>query len=110
MTERTLRLSGTVLVDSAPDAFVAQEALSRASRAFARAQTAADRPSELSTAAVGALTATGLIFVVPGGPSMANNAAERRQTSADPGLDVVVALSDCIDALGALLAAAAAPR
>ena len=78
--------------------------------AFARAQTAADRPSELSTAAVGALTATGLIFVVPGGPSMANNAAERRQTSADPGLDVVVALSDCIDALGALLAAAAAPR
>ena len=109
VTERTLRVSGAVLVDTAPDAFVAQEALSRASRAFARAQTAADRPSELSTAAVGALTATGLIFVVPGGPSMANNAAERRQTSADPGLDVVVALSDCIDALGALLAAAAAP-
>lgn len=110
VTERTLRLAGTVLVDTAPDVGAAQEALSRAGRAFARAQTAADRPSELSTAAAGALTATGLIFVVPGGPALANGVAARRQLSADPGLDVVLALSDCVDALGALLAASPPPR
>ena len=50
-----------------------------------------------------ALSATGLIYVLPGGPSLVNNALERRQTTSDPGLDVVLALEACIAALSALL-------
>ena len=108
VSERTIRLDGQALVDAAEDPYVPREQLSRAAAALSRVLAAAEvRRSPAAGAAtataVTALSATGLVYVVPGAPSIVNNALERSRVSGDPGLDVVVALEDCIAAVSLLL-------
>ena len=108
VSERTLRLDGAALVDASDDDFLARERLAAAVAAFRRVVTAAEVRADagrggVDATVVTALSATGLIYVLPGGPSLVNNALERRQTTSDPGLDVVLALEACIAALSALL-------
>ena len=55
--------------------------------------------AKATSGAIGAFAATGLLYILPGGPAAVNNALETSKISADPGLDVLEALEDCISAL-----------